>query len=78
MAQVFPDITFETIDAESDPDEAARYNIRAVPTFILSNDDICILKLSGNISPSLLEFQISQTFNNTSVTNEATNTPNKE
>jgi thioredoxin 1 len=39
MEQDMPDITFETVDVDDDPEIALLYQVRSVPTVLISNSE---------------------------------------
>lgn len=51
LAQEFPDVTFETVDVDANPDMAQHFNIRSVPTVLLLNNDESILQTFVGVQP---------------------------
>ena len=39
MQEEMPDITFETVDVDENPEEAEAYSVRSVPTVFIHNDE---------------------------------------
>jgi len=55
-------VVFHNINAHKYPDEAVRYGIKAVPTFVLTDDnDNMIRKINGSISLQELDTFITGT-----------------
>jgi thioredoxin 1 len=51
LAQEFPDVTFETVDVDGNPDMAQHFNIRSVPTVLVLNKDDAIIHTFVGVQP---------------------------
>lgn len=51
LAQDFPDVIFETVDVDNNPDLAQHFNIRSVPTVLIMNKDEQILHTFVGVQP---------------------------
>jgi thioredoxin 1 len=51
LAQDFPDVIFETVDVDNNPDLAQHFNIRSVPTVLIVNKDEQILHTFVGVQP---------------------------
>jgi thioredoxin 1 len=53
-------VLFETIDVDEQPDVAARYGIRSVPTIVIERDGIEVNRLRGVQNESALKSVINE------------------
>jgi thioredoxin 1 len=55
-----PDITFGKVDTEAEPEIAAKYDIRSIPTIMVIRDGIVVYSEPGAVPESALESLIDQ------------------
>lgn len=56
-----PDIVFGKIDTEAQPDLAAAFDIRSIPTLMIFRDGVPLFAQGGMLPPAALEDLIAQT-----------------
>ena len=55
-----PDITFGKVDTEAEPELAARFNIRSIPTVMAIRDGVIVFAQPGALPEAALESLIEQ------------------
>lgn len=55
-----PDVEMQIIDIDENEHLAQKYDIRAVPTFVLLNGDIVVAKTSGGVTAEKLKAFVNQ------------------
>ena len=56
----FPDVRFETIDVDSDPNTAARYGVRSIPAIVFERNGVEVRRFTGVQSESTLRNVINE------------------
>ena len=59
-AEKHPDVAFGKVDTEAQPELAAAFNIRSIPTLMCFRDNIVIFNQAGALPPAMLEQLIGQ------------------
>jgi thioredoxin 1 len=60
VSEKHPDITFGKVDTQAEPEVAAKYDIRSIPTIMVIRDGIVVYAEPGAVPESALESLIDQ------------------
>lgn len=58
----YEEITFRGVNIDEDPATAYEYNVRAVPTVLLLEDNAVVGRINGAVSDDVLKEMIDMTF----------------
>lgn len=61
VSEAHGDITFAKVDTEDQPELAARYGVRSIPTLVIYRDGIPLFAQPGALPEAVLEDLVSQT-----------------
>lgn len=60
VSDQFPDVTFAKIDTEAQPELAAAFNIRSIPTLMLFREQVLLFSRPGALSADSLQELVKQ------------------
>lgn len=61
LAQEFPNVIFETVDVDNNPDMAQHFNVRSVPTVLIINDKDEVLHTLVGVQPRQIYIDVIKT-----------------